>query len=64
MIGRAMTTPSFPRELAVDRLQVQIFPNRTAMGVAAGTAAAEEISKVISIQGSARVILASAPYPD
>jgi glucosamine-6-phosphate deaminase len=55
-----MTTPP-PHEFTIDHLRVQIFPNRTTMGAAAGTAAAAEISKVIRDQGSARVILASAP---
>jgi glucosamine-6-phosphate deaminase len=58
MIG-AMTHPL--RELTVDRLRVQIFPDRAALGEAAGTAAAGEIARVLQEKGSARVILASAP---
>ena len=59
MILGSMTSPS--RELTVDRLRVQIFPNRAALGEAAGTAAAGEIARALRERGSARVILASAP---
>ena len=60
MIVCAMTTP--PRcEFTVDRLRVQIFPDRAAMGAAAGSDGAAEIARVIAEKGNARVILASAP---
>jgi glucosamine-6-phosphate deaminase len=48
-------------ELHVDQLKVRIFPNRAEAGEAAGAAAARAIKAAIERQGSARIILASAP---
>lgn len=52
------------QEFAVDLLQVRIFAHRTEAGTAAGRAAAAAIEAAIARQGSARVILASAPSQD
>lgn len=48
-------------ELQVDQLKVRIFPNRGEAGNAAGSAAAAAINAAIERNGSARIILASAP---
>jgi glucosamine-6-phosphate deaminase len=49
------------RQFTAGSLNVHIFANRTELGAAAGSAAANEINGVISQKGNARVILASAP---
>src|SRR5258705_307743 len=48
-------------ELTVDHLHTTIFPTRLEMGRAAAADASQAIQQAIEKQGSARVILASAP---
>lgn len=45
----------------IDRLAVEVFPNREDLGKAAGRAAAEAIRQTIARRGEARVIFAAAP---
>jgi glucosamine-6-phosphate deaminase len=53
-----------PKSFVVDRLQVHIFPDRAAMGMAAANRAAEILRLAIRERGSARAIVASAPSQD
>jgi glucosamine-6-phosphate deaminase len=52
-----MKTPAFK----VDQLQVRIFPNRQEAGAAAAAEAVETVQTALERQGSARIIVASAP---
>ena len=47
--------------LAVDRLSVEIHPDRAALGRAAARAAAAYLRDVLAQQGEARVIFGRAP---
>lgn len=58
-----MTTKT-PEQMSVDSLKVFIHPDRSSMGREAGAAASAIISQAIEHQGSARVIVASAPSQD
>ena len=49
------------KSFSVDRLQVKVFPDRASMGVAAAAEAAKTLQAAIQKQGSARIIVASAP---
>jgi len=53
-----------PQYFVVDRLAVEIHPDRRAMGRAAARAVAAYLRDVIASQGSARVIFACAPSQD
>jgi len=53
-----------PKSFLVDRLQVHVFPDRTAMGTAAANRAAEILRLAIQQRGSARAIVGSAPSQD
>jgi len=56
---------SFPTtSFVVDRLQVEICPDRRTMGQAAARSVAAVLSQVIAAQGTARVIFACAPSQD
>jgi glucosamine-6-phosphate deaminase len=48
----------------VDRLHVRIFPERASMGASAALEAAQSLRVAIRKQGSARIIVASAPSQD
>jgi glucosamine-6-phosphate deaminase len=47
--------------LSADSLSVRVWPTRDEMGAAAGAHAAQAIAAALAAQGSARIILASAP---
>ena len=49
------------QSLKFDQLQVRVFPNRNRMGLAAAGEAARVLREAIQKQGSARIIVASAP---
>lgn len=57
-------TSSEVRYSCVDRMAVEIHPDRTALGAAAARAAAAGIREVIADRGEARVIFACAPSQD
>jgi len=48
-------------EWQIDQLHIAAFPDRAAMGAAAGLEAAAAIQRALAATGAARVILASAP---
>ena len=48
----------------VDRLNIEIHPDRKAMGAAAASAAARAVTSAIEARGAARIIVASAPSQD
>ena len=50
-----------PKSFNVDQLQVKVFPDRNRMGTAAAYEAARILREAIQKQGSARLIVASAP---
>lgn len=56
-----MTNNDHPRTRAFDKLNVEIHPDRAAMGRAAGAAAARFVREAITRRGSARIVVASAP---
>src|SRR5438067_3339689 len=56
--------PSHPRYLVVDRLAVEIHPDRPGAGRAAAHAVAAYLRDTIAAQGNARVIFACAPSQD
>ena len=55
---------SSPHYFVVDRLAIEVHPNRAAMGRVAGQAAAAYLRGLIAAQGRARVIFACAPSQD
>lgn len=60
-----MPTPPTPmKTLATDHLAIEIHPDRPAMGKAAAAKAASILRSAIRQQGSARLIVASAPSQD
>lgn len=52
------------RVLHFDKMRLEIHADRTAMGCAAGTAAAGALREILRIQGNARIIFAAAPSQD
>ncbi len=52
------------KSFVIDRLQVHVFPDRAAMGAAAGHRAAEILRLALREHGGARIIVASAPSQD
>jgi len=59
-----MNNPASPKYCVVDRLAVEIHPNRAALGLAAARAAAAYLHDVIVARGEARVVFACAPSQD
>lgn len=57
-----VTPPS--RTETVDRLRVNVFPTRAALGAAAGAAVAERVRQLLAVQPAARMIFAAAPSQD
>jgi glucosamine-6-phosphate deaminase len=55
---------SAARRFAAGRLQVEVHPDRAALGRAAGQAVAARLRALLARQGSARVIFACAPSQD
>ena len=55
---------SAPRHLQAGRLQVEIHPDRAALGRTAGRAVARHLRALLARQGAARVIFACAPSQD
>lgn len=49
------------RSFRVDRLNVEVYPNRLELGIAAGKRAAAAIRQILEKKGEARVIFAAAP---
>jgi glucosamine-6-phosphate deaminase len=45
----------------IDRLRVEVYPNRLAMGTAAGTQAARKIRQLLEKQEEVRIVFAAAP---
>ncbi|MCC3373608.1 glucosamine-6-phosphate deaminase [Cohnella sp. REN36] len=56
-----MTDGSAIRKLTVDRLQIEIYENREALGQAAGRAVAARIQDLLGQQAHVRMIFAAAP---
>jgi glucosamine-6-phosphate deaminase len=57
-------TKKKPKYLTVDRLAVEIHPDRAALGKSAARAAAAYLRDVIALRGEARVIFSCAPSQD
>jgi glucosamine-6-phosphate deaminase len=67
MCSDAISNPTSnapPRCFVVDRLNVEVHPDRRSLGRAAARAAAAYLRGVIASQGSARVVFACAPSQD
>ena len=57
-----MTRPlASPKQFKVDRLQVEVYPDREQLGIAAGRAAAQRMRNLLRQKGYIRVVFASAP---
>ena len=52
------------KSFSVEHLQVRVFPDRASMGASAALEAANILREAIKKQGSARIIVASAPSQD
>jgi glucosamine-6-phosphate deaminase len=57
-------TKKKPKYLTVDRLAVEIHPDRAALGKSSARAAAAHLRDVIALRGEARVIFSCAPSQD
>jgi glucosamine-6-phosphate deaminase len=60
----ATADPRQPSSFTVDRLRVFVHPDRRTMGTAAAARAAAVLREAIAQQGSARIVVASAPSQD
>src|SRR4051812_21757913 len=57
-----MTSPTRPiQEFSVDRLRVRVYPDRRALGAAAGTDVASKLRELLEAHGRVRMIFAAAP---